>query len=192
MTTKNRATVKTRNTSVMAGIDKHITGNVTIGGATYTPMTLKQVFLDENTAIDSAESLHTQWQDQVLTTKAAQAKANATYQSLRTFLIGQYGSKANSVLNDFGMTGPKKGTTKVATKAAAAKKAAATRAIRNTKGPVKRKAQKGVIEVPVQATTTITPVMPPPVTTTITEPAAPAPTAAAPPAATASSAKPGS
>jgi hypothetical protein len=176
----------------VAGIDKHITGNVTIGGVSYTPATLKKVFLDENTAIDSAESLQKQWQDQVLATKAAKAQANAAYHSLRTFLIGQYGSKANTVLNDFGMTVPKRGTTTVAKKAAAAEKRAATRAVRNTKGPVQKKAQKGVIEVPVQATTTIVPLLPLPTATTTTEPVAPAPAAVTPPALPAPPAQPAS
>jgi hypothetical protein len=51
MSTDNRPTIVARNTSAMAGIDKHITGPVTIGGVTYTPATLKQVFSDENAAI---------------------------------------------------------------------------------------------------------------------------------------------
>ena len=146
----------------MAGIDKHITGTVTIGGVAYTPVTLKQVFLDQDTAIDAADALHTQWQDQVLVTKAADAKGNATYVDLRAFLIGLYGKKANAVLNDFGMSVPKPGTRTVAVKAAAAKKGAATRKIRSATATA-----SGTVEVPVTAVTTITPVMPEPTTTAI-------------------------
>jgi hypothetical protein len=173
----NRPSIKARNASVSAGIDKHITGNVTIGGVAYTPVTLKQVFSDQSTAIDSAETMHTQWQDQVLLTNAANAKGNASYQSLRDYLLGLYGKNANTVLNDFGMTVPKtKGATTVAVKAAAAQKGAATRKIRGTTA-----AAKGTVEVPVTAVTTITPVLPAPATTTIaTAPSAAPATPAAP------------
>lgn len=70
----NRPSAKARNTSALAGIDKHITGTVTIGGVTYTPATLKQVLIDQSTAIDAADALHKQWQDQVLVTKEADLK----------------------------------------------------------------------------------------------------------------------
>lgn len=110
-------------------------------------------------------------------TEAATAKASATYVALRRYLVGQYGTQANTVLNDFGMTAPKTGgTTTVAVKAAAVVKGRATRQVRNTGGSVQKKDQKGVIEVPVKAVTTIVPVEPSPAPTT-TEPAAPAPAA---------------
>jgi hypothetical protein len=157
----NRPSTKARNAGVEAGIDKHITGTVTIGGVTYTPATLKQVFLDEDAAMAAADALHTQWRDQVQVTKATRAQASVTYVALRAYLIGLYGKKANAVLNDFAMIIPKPtGTTKVATKAAAAEKGKATREVRNTKGSVQKKALKGVIEVPVKAVTTITPLLP--------------------------------
>jgi hypothetical protein len=140
----NRPTVKTRNTSVMTGIDKNILTNVTIGGVTYTPAQLKAEFQAQNTAIDRAEALHKQWKDELLVMTATRAKAGALYQLLRSFLIGQFGTKANAILNDFGMNTPKpRGTTKVKTKAAAADKRAATRTARHTLGKVQRKAVKG-------------------------------------------------
>ncbi|HEY8089329.1 MAG TPA: hypothetical protein VIF09_15825, partial [Polyangiaceae bacterium] len=175
--------VKARNTSAMAGIDKHITGSVTIGGVAYTPLTLRAVFVDDNTAIDSAEALHKQWQDQVVVTKAADAKAHAVFQSLRTWLIGQYGNNANAVLNDFGMQAPKtKGPKTVAVKSAAAKKSAATRQVRNTLGSVQKQAVKGAIQVPVKAVTTIVPVTPAPTATTTPASTTPAPATPAKPA----------
>lgn len=150
-----------RNTSVMAGIDKHITGNVTIGGVAYTPATLKAVFSDENAAITATDALHKALTDQVQATHATRVKASLVYGLLRSFLIGQYGKQANAVLGDFGMTAPKPtGAKTLQSKAAGAEKRAATRKVRNTMGPVQKKAVKGVMEVPVKAVTTITPVLP--------------------------------
>ena len=144
MTKINRPTIKTRNTSVANGIDKHITSPVSIGNVSYAPGTLKAVFTDHNAAIDASDVLHTQWTDQVTATRAAGDKANDTYLLLRNFLIGQYGNDAAAVLNDFGMTVPKaKGAKTVAAKAEGIDKRRATRAARHTMGSVQRKAVTG-------------------------------------------------
>jgi hypothetical protein len=150
MSSLNRPSAKTRYTSVAAGIEKRITGNTTIGGVVYTPAALKAVFADANNAIDRAEALHKEWQDQVLATKSAVKTANAVFLSLRSYLVGQYGDSANAILNDFGMEAPKSRTTKkVATKVAAVVKRDATRAVRHTMGKVQKKSVKGTVEVPV-------------------------------------------
>jgi hypothetical protein len=157
----NRPSTVARNTSVMAGIDKHITGNVTIGGVSYTPATLKQVFSDENTAIAATDALHKELKDQVQANKQTRVNANLVYALLRSYLIGQYGKQANAVLGDFGMTAPKStGAKTLKSKTAGATKRTATRQVRNTMGSVQKKKVKGVVEVPVKAVTTITPVMP--------------------------------
>jgi hypothetical protein len=134
----------------VSGIDKHVTGNMTIGGVVYSPAALKAVFVDANTAIDSAEALHKQWQDQVQATKAASKKASLVFRLLRSTLIGQYGENAKAILNDFGMETPKpKGAKTVATKAVAAQKRDATRVARHTMGKNQKKSVKGTKEVPV-------------------------------------------
>jgi hypothetical protein len=153
--------VKARNSSVQAGIDKYVTGNLTLGGVTYTPATLKAVFTDQSTAIDSSDALHQQWMDKVQATKSASAKADAVYELLRSYVVSQYGKQANTVFGAFGMPVPKaKGPQTPAAKVAGAEKAKATRKIRNTMGSVQKKAHKGTIEVPVVAVTTVTPVLP--------------------------------
>jgi hypothetical protein len=160
--TLNRPSVKTRNTSVAAGIDKRITGNTTIGGVVYTPAALKAVFLNANAAIDSAEALHKQWEDQVLATKAAVRTANAVFLLLRSYLVGQYGANAKAILNDFGMEAAKARTAKtVAAKAAAVGKRDATRAVRRTMGKVQKKSVKGTVEVPVAHEAPTAPTPPP-------------------------------
>jgi hypothetical protein len=152
MSNPNRASIKTRNTSVVSGIDKRVTGNMTLGGVVFTPAALKQVFLDENTAIDEAEALHKQWQDQVQATREVSQKAKQVFQLLRSTLVGQYGENAKAVLNDFGMEAPKpKGPKTVAAKVVAAQKRDATRAVRHTMGKNQKKTVKGTKEVPVTA-----------------------------------------
>jgi hypothetical protein len=154
----NRPSVKTRNISVAAGIDKRITGSTTIGGVVYTPAALKAVFVNANAAIDNADALHKQWQDQVQVTKAAVKTANAVFLSLRSYLVGQFGDNAKAILNDFGMEPTKSRTTKkVATKAAAAQKRDATRAVRHTMGKVQKKSVKGTVQVSVAPAGATTP-----------------------------------
>jgi hypothetical protein len=150
---QNRPSVKTRNTSVVTGIDKHVTGNTTIGGVVYTPAALKAVFTDVNIAIDSAEALHKTWQEQVQATRVVSKTANLVFRLLRSFLIGQYGEGAKAILNDFGMETPKpKGAKTVAVKSVAGQKRQATRAARHTMGKVQKKAVKGTKEVSVAPT----------------------------------------
>jgi hypothetical protein len=140
----NRPTIKTRNTAVASGIDKHVTSPVSIGNVSYAPAALKAVFTDHNAAIDASDALHAQWMDQVTAARAAGAKAHDTYLFLRSFLIGRYGDAAAAILNDFGMAVPKpKGPQTVDAKARGVEKRAATRAARHTMGPVQRKAVTG-------------------------------------------------
>jgi hypothetical protein len=181
---KNKVSIKARNTSVEAGIDKYVTGNLTLGGVTYTPATLKAVFTDQSTALDRSDALHQQWIDQVQATNSAGAKADAVYELLRSYVISQYGKQANTVLGAFGMPVPKTpGARTPAAKVAAAEKAKATRKIRNTMGSVQKKAHKGTIEVPVVAVTTVAPVLPSQSATTppAEHPALPAPASPAKP-----------
>jgi hypothetical protein len=135
MTNINRPTIKTRNAEVQAGIDKHLTGSVTIGGVTYAVADLKRIFQAQSAAFDLADSLHTQWRDQVQVVRTTSQTADQVYVLLRSFLIGQYGKGANSVLNDFGMGIPRSTVAKtVKVKALAADKAQATRKARHTMG----------------------------------------------------------
>jgi hypothetical protein len=144
MSTINRIAIKTRNTGVAAGIDKHIPLPILLGGVSYTPPELKGVFAAQTAAVAASDAAHTQWLDLVQDERDASAKANSTYLSLRSFLIGQYGTNANAVLNDFGMSPPKaRGATTVKVKADAVVKGKATREARHTMGKVQRKSVTG-------------------------------------------------
>jgi len=165
----NRTTLKTRNIAIAAGIDKHVLSPILIGGVTYTPPNLKDIFAAQTAALDASDALHTQWMDQVQATRDATAKAHDVYNLLRSYLIGQYGTGANAILNDFGMTAPKtRGITTVAVKAAAVAKGKATRVARHTMGKVQRKAVTGASVAAAAAA---------PATTTTAAPQAPAPVA---------------
>jgi hypothetical protein len=179
MATFNRSTIKNRNLSVASGVDKHVPSPITVGGVVFAPADLKAVFTGHNAALDAADSLHKQWTDQLLVADVAGEKANATYQSLRSYLVGQYGSDANAVLHDFGMDAPKaKGPKTVKTKAEAADKRAATRAARHTMG---KNQKKGITGATVAAgSTPAVPATPAAPTATPTAPAASAPSAAKP------------
>jgi|CZKU01.1.fsa_nt_gi hypothetical protein len=173
MNSNNRTTIKTRNTGVSAGIDKHIPSPILIGGVTYTPPELKAVFVAQTAALAASDAAHNQWLDEVQAERDASKEANAVYSLLRSFLIGQYGTGANAILNDFGMTTPKAGGPKtVQVKAEAVVKGKATRAARHTMGSVQRKAVTGTTV----AATTTTPTTPP--TATAPAPVTPAPTMA--------------
>src|ERR1700722_5573445 len=108
-TTKSTShvTLKNRDTSVMKGIDKHITTGFTIAGTTYTAAELKALFQSEITAIEASDALRKSLADSVQNAKPNDATVNEAYLLLRGGLITMYGRKANAVLNDFGIEIPK-------------------------------------------------------------------------------------
>jgi hypothetical protein len=170
----NNTTLKSRNTSVMAGIDKHIPSGITINGTAFTQADLKAVFQSQITAITTNEALHKSLADGVANAAAIGVKVNTMYQLLRSSLIAQYGKNANAILNDFGMTAPKApGAKTVDAKAAAKAKRSATRAARHTMGAVQKKGVTGnVVGI------TVTPVIAGPTVTTLpAQPTTPAPVA---------------
>ena len=195
----NSTTLKARDTSVMAGIDRHITASITINGTAYTPAALKAVFQSQITAIEANQALHKQLSDGVASAKALAKTVDNMFHLLRSALIAQYGKNANAVLNDFGMIVPKTaGPRTVDAKATAKAKRTATRTARHTMGVVQKKAVTGnvvgitvtpvVAGAPVTGTSPSAPtgtspaVMPPP--SAQAQPsvaAAPASPAAAPP-----------
>jgi hypothetical protein len=198
MANNNRPTVKTRFGTCATGIQKLITGNVTIDGVTYTATTLAAVFLDAIRAMDTADASHKKWLDDVQAMNAAKAKADGVFSLLQSYVVSQYGKTDNSALAVFGMTPRKTTATSSATKAAAAKKAKATRTVRHTMGTQQRKQVKGTVEVPVtEVPVTLVPAAgapsqpaPAPPPSPAPAPAPPTPSASAAPAATAAPAKP--
>ncbi len=180
----NKPTRKTLCTSVVAGIKKHLTGKLTVGGVSYTPVSLAAVFTTALKAIQAADSSHTQWLDDVKAMDAALAQADVVFKAFKQYVLGQYGAN-QTVLGDFGIEAPKPTTNvSTATKAAAALKAKATKEARGSNlGKKQKKSVKGNVQVEVTAV----PVVTAPVSAT---PPAPAANAAQAAPTAASNAKP--
>jgi hypothetical protein len=174
----NKPTLKALFTSVVAGIKKHLSGKLTIGGVTYTPVTLAAVFMTAVKAIQTADSSHTQWLDDVKAMEKAVAQADAVFKAFKQFVLGQFGTN-QTTLADFGIEAPKP-TTNVssATKAAAAVKGAATKEVRGTNlGKKQKKSLKGNVQVSVTAVPVVTTPVAAAVATNAANAGQPAPTA---------------
>jgi hypothetical protein len=143
VTNRTQESIIVRNNNVVAGIDKRITANVTVGGVVYTPAQLKAAFQGQTTALQTSEAARKQWESDVVAAKAVSKTVNALYASFHSYLVGQYGKTAVAVLADFGMSAPKTTVPTVATKAVAVVKRTATRKARNTMGAVQKKEVKG-------------------------------------------------
>ncbi len=150
--------------SLAAGITKRLAnaGQLTLAGGTFTPAQvatklLEVVQLEQD--VDAARAA----------TKAKVAAMAAQLPALRIimsafvqFLRAAFGNQPD-VLADFGLE-PKKAATPltVEQKAAAAAKRKATRAARNTMGPVQKKSVKGTVTgvtiTPIAATAPVSPV----------------------------------
>jgi hypothetical protein len=159
----------------VTGIGKHITTNVTVGGVAYTPVVLSGIFSGAVTALQTAESLHTQWLDAVKAARATVAQARVVYKPFKQFVLGQFGDN-QTVLDDFDITVSKPAVPTAATKAAAVLKSKATKEARGTTGKKQKQSVKGSVQVEITAVPVVTtpaPAAPP-------APVAPAASAAAP------------
>ena len=81
---------------------------------------------------------------QVAAGRTAQSKGRALRKSLRTYVLGTYGTHAVAMLQDFGMSPPKTpGPVTVKVKAEAVTKSKATREARDTMGKKQKLSVKG-------------------------------------------------
>ncbi len=150
----NKPTTKDLNTKAISGVDKHLASltSVMIGGTAYTAPALKAVLQADIDATNAADAARTQWNDLLVTAKAARVTGARVRKAIKTYLVGLYGPNAVGILEDFGFTPPKSTANKTAqSKAVAVEKSAATRAARHTMGKNQKKSVKG----------TVTPVSPP-------------------------------
>jgi hypothetical protein len=131
----NKNTALATNQKAILGVGKHFAKvkTLTLAGASFTPGGLKGLFqaeIDANNALDASRA---QMTEQVASTQAVRAKANTARKGLRAYILGNFGSKAVQVLEDFGMSPPKpKGPRTAEAKAASAAKARATREANGT------------------------------------------------------------
>jgi hypothetical protein len=194
MSKSNRSTTQARDAQVIAGMQKDLktTSSLPLGGTTYTPTTLTQLVQSRIDAANAVANARAGWLDAVARYRVLSAQVSLVVNGLRQYVINAFGEES-PVLADFGFTPRKKAVLTTEQKVARARKAAATRAARGTKGKVQKKAVKGSVEVTVTATPTMT-VPVPPVTpaATPTQAPSPAPTATPGVGPVAASAKTGS
>jgi hypothetical protein len=165
-TTKtNRTVTSGKDQLLIAGIQKDLstTKSIPLGGTTYTPASLTTFIQSRIDAANEVVTAKAAWQSAAKAYIALNAQANVVVHDLKQFVIGLFGADS-SKLPDFGFTPRKKAVLTPDQKVEAAKKRAATRVARGTKGPKAKLAIHG----------TVTP-------TTPATPAAPAAPAAAAP-----------
>jgi hypothetical protein len=161
MSKSNRSTTQARDAQVILGIQKDLktASSLPLGGTTYTPATLTQLVQSRIDAANAVANARALWLDAVAKYKALSAQVTLVVNGLRQYAVNAFGAES-PVLADFGFTPRKKAALTTEQKVARARKAAATRAARGTKGKVQKKAVKGSVEVTVTTTPTMTVPMP--------------------------------
>jgi len=131
----NKPTRSDRNRQAIAGVKKHYANvpSLVIDGVSYTPAEVEKVLQDSIDAADATAAAAAVFHKAVAAERAANAKGDAVYRGLRSFLINQYKTSPDT-LADFGITLPTRQVPDAATVAAAVDKRAATRAARHTQG----------------------------------------------------------
>jgi hypothetical protein len=143
----DRTTLRDRCRLAAAGIDKYLATEPTlpIDGAAITPADLKKSLQKQIDAADSTQAARAAW----LSASAAEAALHdatvSTLSFLRSFVALKFGSKNEATLADFGFTPRTRKVPSAETKAAAAEKAAATRAARHTMGKRQKAKIKGTV-----------------------------------------------
>ncbi len=132
----NRTTLRDRCRMAAAGIDKYLANepSIPIDGTAMTPADLKKALQKHIAAADGTQAAHAAW----LSASGAETTLHddtvSTLASLRSFVVLKFGSKNQTTLTDFGFPPRVRKVPTPETKAAAAEKAAATRAARHTMG----------------------------------------------------------
>jgi hypothetical protein len=157
-TDNTKATRQNQLRQVLSGFDKHFqnVGSLTLGGAVFTPATLKALIQGDIDASDASVKAKANFSSAVQVERNSHSKVGPVLRFLKAYVIAQFGDTqdASTTLADFGYT-PRKSTKKtVATKSVAVAKTKATRALLHTAGP-KQKAK-------VKSTATATPAAPSP------------------------------
>jgi hypothetical protein len=159
MVTPNRTTQETRDSVVIAGIEKDLATvtSLTLAGQTITPADLVKLVQSRIDAANAVAPAKAKWSAAVLAYNTVDKEVTPVLRALKAYLTNTYGS-TSPILADFGFSPPKTAVKSPAVKTAAAEKALATRKARNTMGKVQKKAVKGNVTA-----VTITPVVSAPV-----------------------------
>jgi len=141
----SKTTTQSRDLKIIAAVDKYFASatQMASAGKTYTPATLKAAFQSEIDANNAADSTRAVFKQQVVEAKAARSSARELRNALKTYILGNYGASAVTMLEDFGMSPKTKSPPTVDTKAQAKAKAKATREVRHTMGKKQKLAITG-------------------------------------------------
>ena len=135
-TTRTRTSKQAADQKLIDGTQQYLSqqASLTVGGATYTPAQIVQIFTDR---IASNKAVETATAQKTAAIKADRDKRAATApvaKAYRRMLEGMY-SESPDTLAAFGLAPPKVATKTVAVKNDAVAKSLATRAARHTMGP---------------------------------------------------------
>jgi len=124
-----------RNRTMIAGVQKHLSGSatITLDGQPLTQAALIKVLQDEIDTAGATLVAEGTFHKAVAAEQAAVAAGEPVFRALRAFVLNLYEGQTD-VLADFGVTVIARQVPTAATKAAAALKAKATRAARGTGG----------------------------------------------------------
>jgi hypothetical protein len=149
----NKPILRDRLRKFSEGVTAHLSSETSIklAGVTFTPSDLVKLLQSLVSALDAADAQKAKLHEAVTAVEDQSAKARPVLAALEKFVGSQFPSDS-SVLADFGIAPPKVPVVKVATKASAVEKAAATRKSRGTMGSRQRKA-KGKVPVTAPAAT---------------------------------------
>ncbi len=139
-----KATLQQRVSRLTAGTLKHYpTGTLTVGGVTYDPATLVQMFQSLGNTIAASDEAKAKWNDALKSLRNEKAKVVPVLRAYQSYLVSSLGNTP-SALDDFGLSPRKvRAPVSVEKKTVAAAKRKATRAARHTMGAKQRKAVTG-------------------------------------------------
>jgi hypothetical protein len=116
-----------RNRQASAGVQKHLSAAIVLGGASYAPTQLVTILTDPIGKADATTAAAGVYHQTVAAEDASVKTADAVYELLRKEVLNLFRGQP-TVLADFGITEPAPKPRTAASKAAAAAKAKATRA----------------------------------------------------------------
>jgi hypothetical protein len=164
----NRPTQQARDAQVITGVKKNLQNapSLALSGTTFTPDALVKLVQSRIDAANAIAAAKANFHTEVVAFRVLSAQVTKVLRGLRQLVINTFGEDS-TILADFGFTPPKKATLTPEQLVARAKKAAATRALRGTKGPKAKLAVKAGVtttpaETPAQPTPPAAPIPPKP------------------------------
>jgi hypothetical protein len=140
----NKSNTIDRNRKAIAGIQKHYANApaIVLDGVSYKPAEIEKILQDRIDRADATSAAKVTFHEAVAAERAANAKANAVFKALRTRVLSDFKSSAET-LGEFGIVLRPKRELTVEQKVEAAAKREATRKARHTMGAREKAKIKG-------------------------------------------------